>query len=144
MKLKNAGLLISTMVTVTTILLTGNLQGEMSIEIVSKERAQELGIEVRATANGPNEAWVEMEFRAAGELEKFSHVSLEIRDGDKLLLGYSSLQTKKTSSGSLVVGFLVNREDLQHVTLSVVEGFPTNYTGHELPLRDFVDLENLR
>ena len=37
----------------------------MSVEKVSKERAKELGIEIRATANGPNEAWVELELKPA-------------------------------------------------------------------------------
>ncbi len=117
---------------------------EMSIEIVTKERAQALGIEVRAQASGPREVWIELEFNPEGELERFLHVSMEIRDGDKLLVGYAPMEARRTSSGSIVCRCMINRQFVEKVTLSVVEGFPTNYTGHELPLRDFVDLDNLR
>ncbi|MGI9517896.1 MAG: hypothetical protein ACR2NP_12665, partial [Pirellulaceae bacterium] len=93
-------------------------RAEMSIEIVSTERAQALGIEVRAQANGPNEVWVELEFKPEGELERFVHVSMEIRDGDKLLVGYAPMEAKRTSSGSIVCRCMVNRQFLEKVTLS--------------------------
>jgi hypothetical protein len=59
---------------------------EMAIVEVSRERAKELGMEVRFTENGPNEIWVELEFKPEGKLKDFKHVSLEIRDGGKFLL----------------------------------------------------------
>jgi hypothetical protein len=62
---------------------------EMGIVEVSRERAKELGMEVRFTKNGPNEIWVELEFKPEGKLKDFKHVSLEIRDGGKFLLGYA-------------------------------------------------------
>ena len=111
---------------------------DMGIVEVSRERAKELGLEVRFTENGPNEIWVELEFKPEGKLKDFKHVSLEIRDGGKLLLGYAPLGEKRPKSGSVVVGFLVNRSYLDKVTLSVVTGFPMNMTGHELRLKEFV------
>jgi hypothetical protein len=48
----------------------------MDIVIVSKERAKELGMEIRFTGNGPNEVWVELEFRAEGSLKDFTCVTL--------------------------------------------------------------------
>jgi hypothetical protein len=38
------------------------------IGIVSKKEAQELGLELRATAAGPDAAWLELKFRPEGEL----------------------------------------------------------------------------
>jgi hypothetical protein len=111
---------------------------EMGIVEVSRERAREFGIDVRSTQNGPDEIWVELEFKPEGKLKNFKHVSLEIRDQGMLLLGYAPLGEKRPKSGSVVVGFLVNRSYLDKVTLSVVTGFPMNLTGHELRLREFV------
>jgi hypothetical protein len=111
----------------------------MGIDPVSKERAKEMGIEVRLTDSGPKDFWVELEFKPEGKLKDYSHVSLEIRDGDKLLVGYAALQEKRTDSGSVVVRFMADRAYLDKITLSVVAGFPTNMTGHELRVKDFVE-----
>lgn len=112
----------------------------MRIVHVSKERARELGMKVRFTGNAPNEVWVELEFKAEGKLKDFDHVSLEIRDGDKFMLGYTPLREKRTDSGSVAVGFMANRAYLDKVTLMVVTGHPMNMTGHELRMKDFVEL----
>ena len=111
----------------------------MSIIHVSRERAKELGIEFRFTGNGPNEIWVELEFKAEGKLKDFDHVSLEIREKDKLLVGYAPLREKRPTPGHVVVGFLASRAYLDKITLSVVVGFPMNMTGYELRVKDFVD-----
>lgn len=116
----------------------------MGIDQVSEERAKELGIEIRVTAAGPNAVWLELQFKAEGKLKDFSHVSLEIRDGERLLMGYAPMQEKRSSSGSVVVRFMVDRAFLEKVTLSVVEGFPSNMTGHELRVKDFVELDKVR
>ena len=110
----------------------------MEIVVVSKERAKELGMEVRFTANGPNEIWVELEFKPEGKLKDFKHVSLEIRDGGKFLLGYAPLGEKRPKSGSVVVGFLANRAYLDKVSLRVVAGHPMDLTGYELRMKEFV------
>lgn len=115
----------------------------MSIEIVSKERAQALGVEVRAKAAGPKQVWVELEFKAEGALKHFSHVSMEIRDGKELLVGYAPMEAHRTGSGTLVFRFMASRLYLDKITLSIVEGQPLNMIGHELRLKDFVDLKNL-
>jgi len=115
----------------------------MEIEQVSKGRAKQLGIEIRAKANGPNDAWIELEFKPKGELKDFVHVSLEIREGEKFLLGYSPLKEKRSNSGSIVVSFLVDRAYVEKIRLSVITGQPMNYTGHELQVKDFVDLGKL-
>ena len=116
----------------------------MSIAHVSKERAKELGMEIRAKANGPNVVWVELEFKPVGQLKDFSHVSLEIRDEKKFLLGYTALREKRTSSGSVVVTFMANRAYLEKITLSVVVGEPMNMAGYELRVKDFIEPEKVR
>ena len=116
----------------------------MEIAQVSKARAKELGMEIRSKANGPKEVWVELEFKPEGQFKSFSHVSLEIREGDKLLLGYAALREKRSSSGGVVVNFMANRAYLDKITLSVVVGLPMDMTGYELRVKDFVELEQVR
>ncbi|HVS34106.1 MAG TPA: hypothetical protein VMS17_00910 [Gemmataceae bacterium] len=116
----------------------------MGIKPVSKDEAKEMGIVIRLTDSGPKDCWVELEFKPEGKLKDYSHVSLEIRDGDKLLVGYAPLQEKRTDSGSVVVRFLADRAYLDKITLSVVAGFPTNRTGYELRVKDFVEPEKDR
>ena len=115
----------------------------MSIGDVSKERAKKLGIEVRSQPSGPRAAWVQLEFKPEGEFKNFRHVSMEIREGEKLLVGYAPLQEKRSSSGNVVVGFMVNRAYLENISLRVVTGMPMNLVGYDLRLKDFVDLEKL-
>ena len=122
----------------------------MEITFVSKERAKEMGIEVRSQANGPNEVWVELEFKAVGALKDFnpehhSCVSLGIQDGKKFLLGYTALEQKRSASGGIVVRFMANRAFLDQVSLTIVVGaglIPGG--GYELHVKDFVDLAKLK
>jgi hypothetical protein len=51
----------------------------MEIEIVSVDRAKELGPEVRANAAGPDAVRVELEFEPKGALKDYNRVDLEIR-----------------------------------------------------------------
>jgi hypothetical protein len=87
---------------------------------------------------------VELEFKTEGELKNFSHVSMEIRDGKELLVGYAPMEAKQTNSGTVAFRFMASRAYIDKITLSIVEGAPFNTVGHEFPLRDFVDLKKLR
>ena len=116
----------------------GPCLGMMSIEKVTKARAKELGIELRAKPNGPKEIWLELELKPEGELKAFMHVSLEVRDGDKFLLGWTPLKEERLGTGNLIVHALVNREFAEKITLTVVVG-ATGEEGHELRVTDFVD-----
>ena len=111
----------------------------MEIAPLTKERAKEFGVELRMKENGPNEVWVELEFKAVGSLKDFIRVSLEISDGEKFLLGYSALKETRSPSGSISVQFLANRAFLDKLTLSIVTGFPTAELGYDLRLKDFVE-----
>jgi hypothetical protein len=114
-----------------------------SIGILSKQEATKMGIQIRATAAGPDAAWVELEFKPEGRLKDFSHVELEINDGEKLLVAYAPLREVRLASGSIVVRFMANRAYLEKVTLCVVEG-PGTDVGHELRLKDFIEVEKIR
>jgi hypothetical protein len=116
--------------------------GMISVENLTRDRAKELGIELKAKANGPREAWIELEFKPEGQLKEFQHVSLEIRDGDQFLLGWTPLEAKPTGTGSVVVRVMANRAFLGKVTLRIVTG-ATDDVGRDLRIRDFVDLEKL-
>lgn len=116
----------------------------MGIRSISPVQAKEWGIVVHAKSNGP-QVWVQLEFKAAGEFKDFSHVSLEISDGDKFLFGWSALQTKRSESGQVVTDwFLIDRDFLNKVTLRIVtSGGLRDKSGNDLVLKDFVDLKHL-
>lgn len=116
----------------------------MLIEPVSKERARQLGMELRLKGGGTNEVWVELEFKAEGELKDFSHVSLEIREGDKLLVGYAPLRGQPSDSGRVHVRFMANRAYLEKVVLRVVTARPRDMRGYDLPMKDFVEVKTVR
>ena len=115
----------------------------ISTRNVTKNEAKELGVELRAKPNGPNEAWIELEFKPEGKLAGFSHVSLEISDGEKFQLGWTPLKDVRTRSGSILVRLMGNRRYLQNVTLRIVRGV-TEDVGEDIRIKDFVDLNELR
>jgi hypothetical protein len=117
---------------------------DMGVVDVSKARAKELGMEMRFTANGPNDFWVELEFKAGGELKDAGHVDLEVGDGKTSLVSYASLQEQRTSSGSIVVRFMANRANLDKIELTVVAGAPDDLRGYILHVKDFVEQEKAR
>ena len=115
----------------------------MSIEHVSKERAKELGMEIRTKQAGPDGARIELEFETKGELKKYIRVDLEIHDGEKWLLS-STLRAEQSKPGRVVASFAADRAILDKITLRVVTGAPMDMSGHELRVKDFVDLEKVR
>ncbi|MDB5320122.1 MAG: hypothetical protein JWN40_1753 [Phycisphaerales bacterium] len=112
----------------------------MSIEFVSKERAKELGLEIRSNAAGPDAVRVELEFKNADALKDFSRVDLELRDAGRLMLS-STLREDKSKPGHIVVSFAVDRTNLDKLTLRIVtQSAPRSMTGHDLRVKDFVEL----
>jgi hypothetical protein len=114
----------------------------MSIELVTKERAKELGMEIRSNPAGPDTVRVVLEFEAKGELKNFTRVDLEIHEAGKLQLS-SSLRDEGAKPGHIVVSFAADRAKLDQVTLRVVtQSAPRTMTGHDLRVKDFVELKN--
>ena len=113
---------------------------DFSIEQVSRERAKALGMEIQAKANGPNAVWVELEFKPEGKLEDFSHVSLEIGEGEKSLVS-ASLREDRSKPGCVAVNFTADRANLDKIALCVmVDDMIPGGTIYELRVKDFVDL----
>ena len=112
----------------------------ISVAPVSKEQAKEMGMEIRLRANGADQIWVFLEFKAEGKLKDFSHVSMEIRDDGKLLLGWMDFGAKRSSSGKVVVSFLADRAFLDKIGLRVMvqSGLRTG-AGYDLRVSDFIE-----
>ncbi len=117
--------------------------GMMSIAMVTPQAAKELGLDLRFKDSGPDAVWVELEFTPKGQLKEFQHVSLEIADGDKLLLGYTPLKETR-EGGKVTVRFMASRAYVDKITLRIVTGFPSNYSGHDLRLKEFIKPEKTR
>jgi hypothetical protein len=114
------------------------------VGIVSKTEAKEMGIEVRASAAGPEALWLELEFKPEGKLKSYQHVELQINEGDKTLIAYSELAEKRSSSGSVVVRLMTNRAFVEKITLNIITGFPSNFSANQLRMKDFVELDKVR
>jgi hypothetical protein len=115
----------------------------MDIEVISKARAKELGLEIRSHAAGPTVVRVELEIETKGELKSFSRVELEMMDEGKLLAS-SSMQQERSKSGHVLVGFAVDRDLLKKMTLRVVtQSGPREMSGYDLRVKDFVDLDKV-
>lgn len=117
----------------------------MDLETVSKERAKELGLEIRATAAGPDAVRIVLEFAKKGQLLSYHRVALEVRDGGKLLV--SSTMKDETPQGKdasrVVVGFAADRTALDKLTLRVVTNHsPRSWTGYDIRVKEFVNLAN--
>ena len=123
---------------VSLLMASASCFAEMRIASVSKERAKDLGVEVRISGSAPKHVWVELEFTPKGDLQDFSHVSLEIRENDKLLVGYAPLREQRSLSGSLKFTFMASRTYLDRVILRICVGQPGNLAGYDLRLKDFI------
>ena len=114
-----------------------------SIEIVSKERAKELGLEIRSNAAGPDAVRIELEFETRGELKNYHRVALELHDGGKLL-ATSTLKEEDSKPGRVVVSFAADRTKLDQFTLKVVTQSTSRHRiGYVIQIKDFVTLDKL-
>jgi len=84
-----------------------------------------------------------LEFKPEGGLADFKHVSMEVSDGDKFLLGWTPLKDERLDSGRVIVRVMGNRDFLEKVTLRIVTG-TFGESGNDLRIKDFVDLKQLR
>ncbi len=75
---------------------------------VNRERAKELGMEIRVPAANPDQVRIELVFKLEGTLKKFSVVDLWIGDGDKPLVT-ATLKEDRSKEGRVVVSFTIDR-----------------------------------
>jgi hypothetical protein len=120
-----------------------------SIGILSANEAKAMGVEVRATPAGPEAAWLELEFKTEGKLKgyspDFSHVELEVREGEKSLLSYVALKETHPERGRVRVRLMVSRAYLDKLILTIVVGEGAMVGGaYELRVTEFVDPAKIR
>jgi hypothetical protein len=123
---------------------------------VSKERAKEMGMEVRSTAAGPNQVRVELEFKTEGKFEKFSpegkfqsYCGVELRIGEgKNPLVTAPLREDRSKPGQepgrVVFSFTADRAQLEKMRLWVFAPESDGGTIYDLAVKDFVEPEKGR
>src|SRR5262249_39647581 len=113
------------------------------VETVSRERAKELGMEVRWKADGPNQVRVELEFKAEGELKGFSRIDLRSGEGNNLPGAAPQLEDR-SKPGRAAVRFTAGRAHLDKITLRVMVPGGLGGTVYQLRMKDFVRPEKGR
>jgi hypothetical protein len=117
------------------------------IELVCKERAKELGLEVRMTANGPNHVSVQLEFKTEGKFEEFSpkgkfkdrsRVELRIGEGDNTAVT-APLREDRSKPGRVVVSLTADRAQLDKINLRVMVPERLGGIVYQLRIKDFVE-----
>jgi hypothetical protein len=118
---------------------------------VSKERAKELGMEVRTTATGPDHVMVQLEFKTEGKFVEFSpegksknrsRVELRIGEGDNPPLT-APLREDRSKPGRVVVSFTADRTQLDKLKLWVVVPEPDGRIIYDLRVKEFVEPKNV-
>jgi hypothetical protein len=121
---------------------------DWGIESVSKERAKELGLEIRAKVSGPTQISVELEFKIEGALKSFSRegsgrIELQVKDGETCLAS-ATLKEDRSKPGRVVVNVIVDRAHLNMIALRVWVPGVLGGDIYELRIKDFVELERIR
>jgi len=119
---------------------------------VSREKAKELGMEVRTTATGPNHVIVQLEFKTDGKFEEFSpegkfknrsRVELRIGEGDDPPVT-APLREDRSKAGRVVVSFTSDRTQLDKLKLWVMVPESDGGSIYDLRVKDFVELKKDR
>jgi hypothetical protein len=105
---------------------------------VSRERAKEMGMEVRSERAGPNHVRVELEFKAEGELKNFSRVDLRVGKGDNPPVT-APVREERLKGGHVKVSFTADRSQLGKMSLWVMVPGSDGGTVYDLRVKDFVD-----
>ena len=111
--------------------------------LVSKEEAKAFGMHVRGTATDSNQVRVELEFKPEGHFKDYSRVELWIGEGNKPQV-VAPLREDRSHAGRVVVGFTVDRVQLDRSNLRVVvphSGPGAKGVTYMLQLKDFIDLK---
>jgi hypothetical protein len=107
---------------------------------VSKERAKELGMQVRTTATGPNHVIVELEFKTEGTFKDFIRVDLRVGEGDNPPVT-AALREDRSKPGRVVVSFTAERGHLDKIKLWVMVPGLDGGSIYDLRVKDFVELK---
>ena len=117
-----------------------------AVLLVSQEEAKEFGMQVRTTATGSNQVSVELEFKPEGYFKEYSRVELWIGEGDNPRVT-ASLREDRSKAGHVVVGFTVDRVQLDQSNLRLIvphSGGGAKGVTYMLRVKDFVELKKDR
>lgn len=122
------------------IALPSNCQALISVEHVTKERAEALGVSFKIHKNGEAGYAVTMDFELKGELQNISYVLLQIGEGEHRVMSAPIRVTqqdeaKKSARFSAFPRYLSNS-----FLMIVVYNGPKGDVGYRLKVDDFVDL----
>ena len=120
----------------------------------TKEEIMAMGVKIRAEARGPDQAWVELEFKPEGKLMDYSRVHMDISEDKKLLVSATLKEDpNRSKDGNLIFGFWVGRTMLEKTSLSVFIAGPSEKIGghvrsedsfYRLELKDYVPADLLQ
>lgn len=111
-------------------------------ELVSQQRAKELGVTLRSHLNGESGVKVWIEFQPKGELEEFSRVELRIQAGKKCVVD-APLETSR-SADKVAAAFSSDPEFLKQSTVTIIVPAELGRVGYQFRVKDFVNLEKYR
>jgi hypothetical protein len=103
---------------------------------VSKEKAKEMGMEVRTTATGPDRVSVQLEFKTEGRF--VGRVELRIGEGNDPPV-IAPLKEDRSKPGRVVVSFTADRTQVDKLKLWVVVPEPDGRRIYDLRVKDFVE-----
>jgi hypothetical protein len=119
---------------------------------VAKDEAKKHGLEITSKAAGPNRVSVVLEFKAEGPFKAFnpdsksndrSSVHLSIGEADNPKLS-AALREDRSKAGSVIVGFTVDRSQLDQCRLTVMAPYTDGALGgaqYRLQIKDFVEVK---
>jgi hypothetical protein len=107
------------------------------IELVGKERAKALGMQVRSEPVSPTRIRVELEFKTEGELKHFGSVELCIGERANPSVR-APLREDRSKPGRVVVSFTADPADLDKLSLQVMVPETLGGSIYELRVKDFV------
>lgn len=117
---------------------------------VSKEQAKEFGLQVSSQATGPTRVSVKLEFKIEGKFKVFSpeskfkdrsSVGLWIGQGENTQVS-AELREDRSKAGSVVVGFTVDRAQLEQTQLRMMVPYSDGGLGgaqYRIRVKDFVE-----
>ena len=120
---------------------------EISVGLLSKKQAAELGITMKHRANRDAGVMVWLEFKKEGFLEKFSYAELRRKDAKGKHHLSARLQPRPVVDGQpadiVSVAFSADPAELENCAFMIVAyGSSRGDVGYVLNVKDFIDLKN--
>ena len=112
-----------------------------SVMSVSKEKAKDVGVEVRSEPAGPNRVSVELEIKTDGALKRFKEgISVGLQVGDRHNPSLTArLQEDRSKPGRVVVSFTADRTELDKLALWVYVPGELGRGIYKLRVKDFIE-----